>query len=46
MTCPDADWTLKLNTGETNADLGMVVRAVRDAGTAAPDVAGSGELDD
>jgi LmbE family N-acetylglucosaminyl deacetylase len=23
MTCPDADWTLKLNTGERNADLGM-----------------------
>jgi LmbE family N-acetylglucosaminyl deacetylase len=23
MTCPDADWTLKLNTGEKNADLGM-----------------------
>jgi LmbE family N-acetylglucosaminyl deacetylase len=22
-TCPDADWTLKLNTGEKNADLGM-----------------------
>jgi LmbE family N-acetylglucosaminyl deacetylase len=22
MTCPDADWTLKLNTGEKNADLG------------------------
>jgi LmbE family N-acetylglucosaminyl deacetylase len=22
MTCPDADWTLKLNTGERNADLG------------------------
>jgi LmbE family N-acetylglucosaminyl deacetylase len=23
MTCPDADWTLKLNTGERDADLGM-----------------------
>ncbi len=23
MTCPDADWTLQLNTGEKNADLGM-----------------------
>jgi LmbE family N-acetylglucosaminyl deacetylase len=23
MTCPDADWTLKLNTGEKSADLGM-----------------------
>ncbi|MGP0017559.1 MAG: PIG-L family deacetylase [Candidatus Sulfotelmatobacter sp.] len=23
MTCPDADWTIKLNTGERNADLGM-----------------------
>ena len=23
MTCPDADWTLKLNTGERNAELGM-----------------------
>jgi LmbE family N-acetylglucosaminyl deacetylase len=23
MTCPDADWTLKLNTGTKNADLGM-----------------------
>jgi LmbE family N-acetylglucosaminyl deacetylase len=23
MTCPDADWTLKLNTGERNGDLGM-----------------------
>jgi LmbE family N-acetylglucosaminyl deacetylase len=23
MTCPDPDWTLKLNTGEKNADLGM-----------------------
>jgi LmbE family N-acetylglucosaminyl deacetylase len=23
MTCPDANWTLKLNTGERNADLGM-----------------------
>jgi LmbE family N-acetylglucosaminyl deacetylase len=23
MTCPDADWTLKLNTGEKNPDLGM-----------------------
>jgi LmbE family N-acetylglucosaminyl deacetylase len=23
MTCPDADWTLKLNTGGKNADLGM-----------------------
>jgi LmbE family N-acetylglucosaminyl deacetylase len=23
MTCPEADWTLKLNTGEKNADLGM-----------------------
>ncbi len=23
MTCPDADWTLKLNTGERNADLRM-----------------------
>jgi LmbE family N-acetylglucosaminyl deacetylase len=23
MTCPDADWTLRLNTGEKNADLGM-----------------------
>ncbi|HEX4783416.1 MAG TPA: PIG-L family deacetylase [Candidatus Sulfotelmatobacter sp.] len=23
MTCPDADWTLKLNTGEKNAELGM-----------------------
>ena len=23
MTCPDADWTLKLNTGAQNADLGM-----------------------
>jgi LmbE family N-acetylglucosaminyl deacetylase len=23
MTCPDADWTLKLNTGEPDADLGM-----------------------
>ncbi len=23
MTCPDADWTLKLNTGERSADLGM-----------------------
>jgi LmbE family N-acetylglucosaminyl deacetylase len=22
MTCPDADWTLKLNTGEKNSDLG------------------------
>ena len=22
-TCPDADWTLKLNTGQKNADLGM-----------------------
>jgi LmbE family N-acetylglucosaminyl deacetylase len=22
MTCPDADWTLKLNTGERSADLG------------------------
>jgi LmbE family N-acetylglucosaminyl deacetylase len=22
MTCPDADWTLKLNTGERNADFG------------------------
>ena len=22
MTCPDADWTLKLNTGEKNAELG------------------------
>ncbi len=22
MTCPDADWTLKLNTGEKNPDLG------------------------
>ena len=23
MTCPDADWTLKLNTGEKSADLGV-----------------------
>jgi LmbE family N-acetylglucosaminyl deacetylase len=23
MTCPDEQWTLKLNTGEKNADLGM-----------------------
>ncbi len=23
MTCPDADWTLKLNTGEKNTDLDM-----------------------
>jgi LmbE family N-acetylglucosaminyl deacetylase len=23
MTCPDANWTVKLNTGETSADLGM-----------------------
>ncbi len=23
MTCPDADWTLKLNTGEPSAELGM-----------------------
>jgi LmbE family N-acetylglucosaminyl deacetylase len=23
MTCPDADWTLKLNTGEQSAELGM-----------------------
>ncbi len=23
MTCPDADWTLKLNSGEKNAELGM-----------------------
>ena len=23
MTCPDADWTLKLNTGERDAELGM-----------------------
>jgi len=23
MTCPDADWTLKLNTGEKSAELGM-----------------------
>jgi LmbE family N-acetylglucosaminyl deacetylase len=23
QTCPDADWTLKLNTGEKSADLGM-----------------------
>jgi LmbE family N-acetylglucosaminyl deacetylase len=23
MTCPDEQWTLKLNTGERNADLGM-----------------------
>ncbi len=23
MTCPDADWTLKLNTGEKNTDLSM-----------------------
>jgi LmbE family N-acetylglucosaminyl deacetylase len=23
MTCPDPDWTLKLNTGEKSADLGM-----------------------
>ena len=23
MTCPDADWTIKLNTGEKNADLGV-----------------------
>ncbi len=23
MTCPDADWTLKLNTGERSAELGM-----------------------
>ncbi len=23
MTCPDADWTVKLNTGERSADLGM-----------------------
>src|SRR6478752_2728921 len=23
MTCPDGDWTLKLNTGEKNADLGV-----------------------
>lgn len=23
MTCPDADWTLKVNTGEKSADLGM-----------------------
>ena len=23
MTCPDADWTLKLNTGEHSAELGM-----------------------
>jgi LmbE family N-acetylglucosaminyl deacetylase len=23
MTCPDADWTLKLNTGDKSADLGM-----------------------
>jgi LmbE family N-acetylglucosaminyl deacetylase len=23
MTCPDADWTLKLNSGEKSADLGM-----------------------
>jgi LmbE family N-acetylglucosaminyl deacetylase len=23
MTCPDADWTLRLNTGEKSADLGM-----------------------
>ena len=22
MTCPDANWTIKLNTGESNADLG------------------------
>jgi LmbE family N-acetylglucosaminyl deacetylase len=22
MTCPDANWTVKLNTGQTNADLG------------------------
>ncbi len=23
QTCPDADWTIKLNTGEKNAELGM-----------------------
>jgi LmbE family N-acetylglucosaminyl deacetylase len=23
MTCPDADWTVKLNTGQKNPDLGM-----------------------
>ncbi len=23
MTCPDANWTVKLNTGETSTDLGM-----------------------
>ncbi|HET7891277.1 MAG TPA: PIG-L family deacetylase, partial [Candidatus Sulfotelmatobacter sp.] len=23
MTCPDADWTIRLNTGEKNAELGM-----------------------
>jgi LmbE family N-acetylglucosaminyl deacetylase len=23
MTCPDADWTLKLNTGQKNAQMGM-----------------------
>ena len=23
MTCPDANWTVKLNTGESSADLGM-----------------------
>ena len=23
MTCPDADWTVKFNTGQRNADLGM-----------------------
>ena len=45
MTCPDADWTLKLNTGEKSDALGDVVCAVRDGGVAASDVARGGELD-
>ena len=45
MTCPDADWTLKLNTGEKNTDLGYVVRPICNGGLAASTIAGCGELD-
>ena len=46
MTCPDEQWTLKLNTGEKQRGPGHGLRAVRDGGTAASEVAGGGELDD
>ena len=45
MTCPDANWTVKLNTGEHERGSGRVVCAVRHAGIAASALAGSGELE-